>query len=150
MPPLFAKELHTIRTAPKAVQALALLVGMVALHSMFLGIGIYFFTERFYELFFHTQVENLFYVRQAGLFLVCLGLFYVSILHGIQRMHHLVLVVITTKVLAVLFLITNACFTSVPGMIYLAAAGDGFMAFLLVIFYLKARLWLVEHESGCQ
>jgi hypothetical protein len=138
MPSLFSKEIKNIRTAPRSVKILALLVMLVALHSLLLGIFIYFFTDLFYQLFFHTRVENIFYVRQAGLFLFCLGLFYVSILSNIKQRHPLITVLIATKFLAVVFLISNARFTSVPTMILLAAVGDGSMALLLALLYRKA------------
>ena len=137
-----AKKLENLRTSPRSVRMLALLVMLVALHSLLLGIFIYFFTDFFYQLFFHTHVENIFYVRQAGLFLFCLGLFYVSILSNIKRMYPLVGILISTKFLAVIFLISNACFTSAPTMILLAAAGDGSMAVLLAFFFRTALPWL--------
>ena len=146
MKSLFAKTLENLRTSPRSVQVLALLVMLVALHSLLLGIFIYFFTDLFYQLFFHTRVENIFYVRQAGLFLFCLGLFYVSILSNIKQMYPLVGILISSKFLAVIFLISNACFTSVPTLILLAAAADGSMALLLALFYRTALPWLKEHS----
>lgn len=131
-------KLEMLLTASRHVRHLSLLILLVGLHSISLGIFIYFFTELFYRFFFHTGVENIFFVRQAGLFLFCLGLFYLSLLTDLKRMHRLAMVVISTKVLAVIFLVTNAHFTVCPTMIYLSAAGDGCMAFLLGLFYRKA------------
>jgi len=133
-----AKKYETLRSALRSVRILTLLVLLVALHSLLLGIFIYFFTDFFYQFFFHAPPENIFYVRQAGLFLFCLGLFYVSIPGNIKQRHPLVMVLISTKVLAVIFLISNARFTSEPTMILLAATADGSMAFLLAFFYRKA------------
>ena len=58
--------------------------------------------------------------------------------------YNLILVVIFSKVVAVYFLITNAQFTHLPSMIYLAAFFDGVMALLLVYTYTLLK----KHLSG--
>jgi len=69
-----------ISSAPRKVRQLSVLVLLIGLHSLFLGIFIFFFTELFYDLFFSAEIENFFFVRQAGLFLFCLGLFNLAII----------------------------------------------------------------------
>jgi hypothetical protein len=111
------------------------LIFLVGLHSIFLGIFIYFFTDYFYQKFFSTTVENLFFVRQSGAFLFLAGFFYLYPLLDLKNNYHLILLVIFSKVVAVLFLVSNAQFTMSPSMIYLAAFFDGIMAFLLLYTY---------------
>lgn len=129
-----------ICSAPRKVKHLSVLVLLIGLHSLFLGIFIFFFTELFYQLFLSAEIENFFFVRQAGLFLFCLGLFNLAILKDISRYHWFVKVIITTKALAFLFLVTHAHLAAWPPIIYAAAAGDGIMALVLIFFYRRAGL----------
>ena len=129
-----------IRSAPRKVQHLFVFILLVGLHSMLIGIFIFFFTELFYRLFFQAEIQNFFFVRQAGLFLFCLGLFNLAILKDLQRYHYFVKVIIATKMFATLFLISNAHLATFPTIIYLAAVGDGLMAVLLLFIYQRAHL----------
>jgi len=141
-------ELEKLLSAPRDVQSLALLIFLVGIHSMGLGIFIYFFTELFYQFFFHSKLDNIFFVRQSGLFLVCLAMFYFSPLPDLKRRHRLVFVIILTKVLAVLFLVTNSSHAPWPPIILLAAAGDGCMALLLTYLYRTALPRLEENAAA--
>lgn len=123
----------------KDVFWLALAVFLVGMHSILLGLIIYFFTDFFYQTFFGTSVENLFFVRQSGIFLFLAGLFYLYPLLNLRNLYNLVLLVIVSKVVAVIFLITNAAFTSAALMIYLASFFDGLMAVILAVVYWRSR-----------
>jgi O-antigen/teichoic acid export membrane protein len=144
------KELLEIFSAAREVRLLVFFIFLVGMHSLILGIFIFFFTELFYRVFFQTEIENLFFVRQSGLFLFCLGLFYLSLLIDFKRRHRLIVVAISTKVLAVAFLVTNACLTARPAIIIMSAAGDGSMALLVVLFYRMSLPWLKANESDRQ
>jgi len=127
-----------IRSAPTKVQHLSVLVLLIGLHSLFLGIFIFFFTELFYDLFFSAEIENFFFVRQAGLFLFCLGLFNLAIIVKMKRYYYFVKVIIATKSLAFLFLVSHAHLAAWPPIIFAAAIGDGLMALVLIFFYRRA------------
>jgi hypothetical protein len=127
-----------ISSAPRKVQHLSVLVLLIGLHSLFLGIFIFFFTELFYALFFSAEIENFFFVRQAGLFLFCLGLFTLAIVVEMKRYYYFVKVIIVVKSLAFLFLVSHAHLAVWPPIIYAAAVGDGLMALLLIFFYRRA------------
>lgn len=128
--------------ADKKVKRLGLCVFLVGLHSMILGSFIFFFTDAFYSFFFGVHVDNLFLVKQAGLFLFCLSLFYLIPITDLQNKHRIVDLIIVTKVLAVLFLLTSAKLVALPGPIYLAAAGDAIMGTLLIFCSLTAGLFM--------
>jgi len=96
-----------------------------------------------------VEVDNLFLIKQAGLFLFCLGLFYMVPIRDLVNKHRIVDLIIVTKVLAVLFLITNAWLVAKPGPILLAALGDGIMGTLLIFCSLTAGLFL-KKESPSQ
>jgi len=127
-----------ISSAPRKVQHLSVLVLLIGLHSLFLGIFIFFFTELFYDLFFSAEIENFFFVLQAGLFLFCLGLFNLAILRDMKRYYYFVKVIIATKALAFLFLVSHAHLAAWPPIIFAAAVGDGLMALALIFFYRRA------------
>ena len=124
----------------------ALAVFLVGMHSILLGLIIYFFTDFFYKILFAASVENLFFVRQSGTFLFLAGLFYLYPLLNLKKFYNLILVVILSKIVAVIFLISNAEYTPGPAMIYLAAFFDGLMALVLtaVYFSLKKSVPLIK------
>jgi len=128
--------------AAKQIKRLGLCVFLVGLHSLALGSFIFFFTDAFYTFFFGVPVDNPFLIKQAGLFLFCLGLFYMVPLTDLQNKHRVVDLIIVTKVMAVLFLVTNAKLVALPGPIFLAAAGDAIMATLLIFCSLTAGVFL--------
>jgi hypothetical protein len=107
----------------------------VGVHSILLGIFIYFMTDIFYKTFFSGEVMNLFFVKQSGLFLFLLGLFYLLPLTNLEKLSQVTVVTIITKILAVLFLLSNANDTPAPVMIYLAGFGDACMAIALSLAY---------------
>ena len=135
---MMKKICKEISSAPRKVQHLSVLVLLIGLHSLFLGIFIFFFTELFYDLFFSAEIENFFFVRQAGLFLFCLGLFTLAIVVEMKRYYYFVKVIIVAKSLAFLFLVSHAHLAVWPPIIYAAAVGDGIMALLLTFFYRRA------------
>jgi len=130
---------HEIELLPSRLRTLTYCIFLVGIHSLVLGTLLYFFTGRFYSLLFDAAIEAPFFVRQSGLFLCCLGLFYLAPLVDLQARHRLVSIIIVTKILAVLFLVVNAGLTPRPGIIYLTAVGDGCMAILLFFLYRWAR-----------
>ena len=138
MTELIKSIFEEIRSAPRKVQHLSVLVLLTGLHSLFLGIFIFFFTELFYDLFFSAEIENFFFVRQAGLFLFCLGLFNLAIIVKMKRYYYFVKVIIATKSLAFLFLVSHAHLAAWPPIIFAAAIGDGLMALVLIFFYRRA------------
>lgn len=111
------------------------LVLIIGIHSICLGLFIYFFTDSFYNLFFSLPPENIFYVRQAGVFLFLDGIIYLVPLLNLQKYYQLILYIIFSKFIAVLFLVSNAAYTPAPGMIILAALIDGSMAAMLLPAY---------------
>jgi len=115
------------------------LIFFVGLHSIFLGIFIYFFTDYFYQEFFSATVENIFFVRQSGVFLFIAGVFYLFPLIDLKNNYNFILLVIFSKVVGVIFLISNAQFTMSPSMIYMAAFFDGVMGLLLVYTYVLLK-----------
>jgi len=126
----------------------ALILFLVGMHSILLGLFIYFFTDFFYNFFFKVSVENIFFVRQSGIFLFLAGLFYMYPLINFKKFHTIIFVVIFSKLTAVYFLLVNAKFTPVPPMMYLAAFFDGLMAVVLIVVYFRFRKSLVLTKSG--
>jgi hypothetical protein len=110
-------------------------VFLISIHSLILGLSIYFSTDAFYRFFFHTRPENVFFVRQSGVFLFIIGLFYCYPLRSMKTRHTLVLLILLSKIIAVLFLLANAEISIFPQSIYLAALGDGVMAAILGVIY---------------
>jgi hypothetical protein len=117
----------------------AFVLFLVGMHSILLGLIIYFFTNFFYKVFFAASIENIFFVRQSGIFLFLIGLFYLFPLFNLKNLYNLILLVIISKAVAVIFLVTNAQLTTAPEMIYLAAFFDGLMGTVLTVVYVQCR-----------
>lgn len=117
------------------LKILRIIVFCVGIHSATLGSFIYFFTDNFYAFLLGKPIIDTFFVRQAGIFLFLSGLFYLFPLKDIHSHHQLIPLTILSKVLAVIFLTTNAHLTPSPPMIFLTAACDGLMAIALTIPY---------------
>ncbi|MCK5543716.1 MAG: hypothetical protein KAI35_00785 [Desulfobulbaceae bacterium] len=128
----------------KKLQLAPWLIFLIGMHSIFLGIFIYFFTDIFYQMFFAASVENPFFVRQSGVFLFLAGFFYLFPLLNLKVHYNLILVVIFSKAVAVLFLVSNASYTHSPIKIYIAAFFDGLMGVLLIFTYV-----LIKKQSSC-
>jgi hypothetical protein len=111
---------------------------IVGIHSVILGGTIYFFPVSFHQFFFSVDPDNIFFLKQSGVFLFLAGLFYLIPAKDVKRYRIVVVLVIFSKVTAVAFLLGNAHLTPSPPMIYLAALGDGLMATALSILTL---LW---------
>jgi hypothetical protein len=117
------------------MRVLKIVIFCVGVHSVALGALIYFFTSSFYQFFLGEPIANPFFVRQSGIFLFLIGLFYLFPLTNINSYHQFIVLTIVTKVFAVAFLITNAHLTPYPPMIFLTAVIDGLMAIALSIPY---------------
>jgi hypothetical protein len=111
----------------------------VGIHSILLGLTIYFFTVPFFELMFSTAPDSPFYLKQSGAFLFILGFYYLFPARDMRRNRPLIALLVFSKVIAVAFLLGNAHMTPAPQMICLAALGDGLMAtavtFLMFLCY---------------
>jgi len=124
---------------PRVLTFLRMVVLLVGLHSILLGAAICVFTRQFYALAFSIEVDNYFFVKQAGVFLLCLGMFYLFPLVDLKRYHPVIVPIVVTKVLAVAFILSNAQHTPEPGIIRLAGVLDGSMALLLACPYIVCR-----------
>jgi hypothetical protein len=58
---------------------------------------------------------------------------------NLRNLYNLILLVIFSKIVAVIFLISNAGYTAAPLMVYLAAFFDGLMGLLLAIVYFRVK-----------
>lgn len=122
---------------------------LVGLHSIILGLIIYFATVPFYNFFFSIDPDNPFFVKQSGVFLFLIGLFYLLPLKDLGRNRMAIIFIIFSKITAVLFLIINDDLTPEPSMIHLAAAGDGLMAMaisLLVFLCYRNRIFPFDSQ----
>ena len=114
-------------------------IALIGIHSLLLGIFIFFKTGLFYRIFFNAEISNLFFVKQSGLFLFLSGLFYLFPLINSKKMCDISVLIILSKTLAVVFLISYAGLAPGSKMIYWAAILDGLMAALLTITYLMFK-----------
>ena len=109
---------------------------LVGVYSVMFGVTIYFFTVPFHQFFFSVDPNNVFFVKQSGVFLFLMGLFYLIPAMNMKHYKLLIALVVFSKVTAVAFLLKNAHLTPSPPVFYLAALGDGLMATAISILAL--------------
>ena len=73
--------------------------------------------------------------KQSGLFLFLLGLFYLIPLKDLDKMSDVSVLIIISKICAVLFLLANSSYTPAPNVIHWAALGDACMAIAVFVTY---------------
>ncbi len=98
----------------------------------------------FHQFFFSVDPDNSFFVKQSGVFLFLMGLFYLIPVKNMKHYKLLIALVVFSKVTAVAFLLKNAHLTPSPPVIYLAALGDGLMATAISIL---ALLWYKNNKN---
>jgi hypothetical protein len=105
------------------------LIFVIGLHSSILGSVMLFVPNSVLPAFGFEQQRPPFFPAQSGLFLLILGVCYFASL----RLPQLILVILVSKVSAVVFLVTFGVILGVPLSIWLAAAGDGAMLAALIL-----------------
>jgi hypothetical protein len=73
---------------------------LVGLHSVILGGTVYFFTVPFHQFFFSVDPDNMFFIKQSGVFLFLAGLFYLIPIMDMKRYKLLIALVVFSKVTA--------------------------------------------------
>ncbi len=120
-------------------KALRLVLGIASIHSVALGVAIYFFTRPLLTLTGFIEQIDPFYPRQSGVFLVAFGVGYGLASRDPQRHRGLVVLTILSKTLAVVFLLSEAVLFQAPRSVWAAAVLDG--AFAAVVAYLAWGLF---------
>ena len=101
----------------------------VSVHSVVAGIVMMSAPEWMLRAVGWEYEGELFWPRQAGLFLSILGIAY----GGAIRLLPLVWLVIGSKTAAVVFLMAHVLFLDAPGPVFYLAAGDGLMGLAVAI-----------------
>ena len=115
---------------------LRLVILLVGLHSVVLGVAFLLAPVRLARLAGFPELRAAFFVSQSGIFLLVLGICYLLAL----RDRSLVVVILVSKTLAVLFLLTHVVFLNGPPVLWLLAAGDALM--------LSATVGVLRFDSG--
>ncbi len=114
----------------------------MSLHSIVLGIAVYFLTNYLLVLqeLYPSGNGSLFYPRQAGVFLVILGIAYALAAGNPDRRKSMVFLSIFSKAIAILFLFTEIVVRGAPPVIIAAGVGDalfGIVALCLTLMYYR-------------
>jgi hypothetical protein len=116
------------------------LVVLIALHSVGVGVTLLFLTEWGLRLGGWTDVHPLFFARQAGIFH-----FVVATGYLIEYFRYRgVVLLVTTKSFAVVFLVAMSLVENVPWLVPASAVADGLMG--LVVFFVHSRVAAAGRE----
>lgn len=111
------------------------LIVLIALHSYAVGAFLLFLTEWGVGFGGWTGVHPLFFPRQAGIFHFLIATAY---LVEYFRYHGVILLV-TAKFVAVVFLVAMTLVEPAPWAVGLSALGDGLMGILVVLVHRRVR-----------
>lgn len=108
-----------------------ILVSLVAAHSVGVGLGLLFLTEWGARLGGWTQVEPLFFPRQAGAFHLVVAAAYLIEYFRYRG----VLILLTAKSLAVVFLFASAALGPAPWVVPFSGIADGLMGLAVFLVH---------------
>jgi hypothetical protein len=112
-------------------------ISLVALHSFVLGCVLFAAPGWLLGLFSWDYEGSMFFARQAGAFLVSLSFGYILAL----KYKEAAFFIVASKIVAVVFLLTEFLFRSAPPIILLAGVFDGLMAIAVGILIVKASMY---------
>ncbi len=123
---------------------LRIVTGLVALHSITLGVLNWLFAVNWIKVMRMSMPDVVFWPRQSGAFLIALGLAYGLGAIAPRHLRTSTLVIIFSKSVAVVFLFPEYLFRDAPSAVLLAGLGDLFI--LIVVGVLG--WWLYRHSAS--
>ncbi|MBI3091525.1 MAG: hypothetical protein HYY96_12740 [Candidatus Tectomicrobia bacterium] len=120
-------------------RAFRLVMGLVSLHSLVLGLLLYFFTAPVLQAFGFQQGPSLFYPRQSGVFLFILGIAYLLPAVDLRRFRAFAWFTVVSKLCAVLFLYGEVLVFRASRIVLLAGIGDTLMGLVILLLCLQTR-----------
>lgn len=118
----------------------SLLMWLVALHSFLVGVALMCLPVDFFHRYFQFQpVTERFFTVQAGVFHVVLGIGYSLVAKKPDRFMGLVLLSVTAKFIATIFLFSYSILVAWIPVVFLSGVGDGLMALAILWAYLSRK-----------
>ncbi len=124
-------------------RVLRIVVGLVALHSITLGVLNWLFAVNWIKVMRMSMPDVVFWPRQSGAFLISLGLAYGLGALSSRHLRASAMVIIFSKSVAVVFLFPEYFFRDAPPAIFFAGLGD--LCILIVVIVLA--WWLYQHSA---
>jgi hypothetical protein len=112
---------------------LRILIALIGVHSLVLGIALLTATRLFLSTFGFDAAGSIFFPTQSGVFLLIMGVLYVSAV----RVPQLVWTILLSKGFAVPFLLVHLLVLNGPPSLWLALAGDAGMLLAVVLLLLR-------------
>lgn len=110
---------------------------LIALHSLFVGIGLILFPPAYLEFFGFHDYTYCFFQAQGGVFHIVMCVAYLMAARYMYKSEELILFSIAAKSMGTAFLVIYFVFMEQVWMIIMSAIADGVMAFML--YYLFKR-----------
>lgn len=130
-------------------RALRVVMALVSLHSLLLGLALYFFTAPVLRAFGFLAGPSLFYPRQSGVFLFILGIAYLLPAVDLRRFRAFAWFALVSKLCAVLFLYGEVLVFHASLIVLLAGIGDTLMGLVILLLCLQTRgAWHASATSG--
>jgi hypothetical protein len=126
----------------------SLLMLLVALHSFLVGAALMFLpVDIFHRLFDYQPITERFFTVQAGVFHVVLGIGYCLAAVKLERFPGLIILSITAKFIATIFLLTYSIFSAFIPVAFLSGIGDGLMGMAMLWAFLSYKRQGVIREN---
>lgn len=120
-----------------ADKQLKIFLKLVALHSFVVGIGLILLPPVYLEYFGLYGYKSCFFQAQGGVFHLVMCMAYLITARYLDKSPGLIQFVIMAKCMAVIFLVTYYIFIESSWMIIASAFGDGTMALIVYILYVR-------------
>ena len=118
-------------------QILIILLWAYAFHSAIVAIGLLIIQPSYMELFGLPDYHGKFFQMQGGVFHFVMSMVYIYALKKFESIHSLIQLVIMIKLIATVFLIIYYNYIESAWVVLASAAGDGSMALVLLLVYIK-------------
>lgn len=116
---------------------LAFVLWIIAFHSFCVGVGMIFMPSHLMEFFGFSSGSDCFFRYQGGVFHIVMSTAYAGGAVNIARNKSLILLTITAKFLATVFLFSYYFFAAKVWMVLLSGIGDMVMGLAVLLFFIR-------------
>lgn len=114
---------------------LSIFLWLVAIHSLFVGVGLIILPDSFLDFFGYNECTERFFPSQGGVFHIAMAVGYAMAAYNLKRYECLIIFSIVVKFMATVFLFTYFIFVSSIWLVLLSGISDFLMGSIILLLY---------------
>ena len=114
---------------------LSIFLWLVAIHSLFVGVGLILLPDSFLDFFGYNECTERFFPSQGGVFHIAMAVGYAMAAYNLKRYECLIIFSIVVKFMATIFLFTYFIFVSSIWLVLLSGISDFLMGSIILLLY---------------